>query len=108
MDCDMETESSSGPGVTQQTPSGPPGSGDPSNMTASHPDVTLHQGVSQNRVPVGGRKRTRDGDDQPEHKRIRTAGGYLYKMNDSVVSSMLMQCLELFLIMPAPEEKTYL
>ena len=75
MDCDMETDSS-GPGATQQTPSGPPGSGDPSSMTSSTLDVTLHQGVSQNRVPVAGRKRARDGDEQPEHKRIRTAGGY--------------------------------
>ena len=39
-------------------------------------DVTLHRGVSQNYVPVAGRKRTREETDPVENKRVRSHGGY--------------------------------
>ena len=35
-------------------------------------DVTLHHGVSTNTVPIGGRKRCREDDDQIDHKRRRS------------------------------------
>lgn len=46
--------------------------------TASAADVTLHQGVSTNQVPVAGRKRTREDEDEGDYKRMRTQGNALF------------------------------
>ena len=37
-------------------------------------DVTLHQGVSTNRIAVAGKKRCREESDEVEHKRMRKNG----------------------------------
>ncbi len=39
-------------------------------------DITLNQGISSNVVPVGGRKRSREGGNDMEFKRRKKTGGY--------------------------------
>ena len=55
----------------------------------SNGDVTLHNGISANRVPVAGKKRSREDCEELDHKRMRKNGAFSCRLQCGSSCSVL-------------------